>query len=148
MNKGKIIIALYYLLIGALVVTFSTIIPFQIAEKESVGYMNSRLSELKRERDVNHLDANSEAVINIINAGAKLDKEKFEELSGGFGLLAAIAVNLLTLFLSFTRLSDFVWIGVGFSVLYGLGSLNSESFIGILLLTFVAYLVKRKKSQK
>jgi hypothetical protein len=143
MVRRKIAVAAYYVLISVLILVFSVVIPLQQAEKASVDYMNARLTELKKERGVAYLDEKSEIVKSIFDTGRKLEKEQYKELSGMLGILACIAVLLLTLFLPLARLNDLVWIGGGFSALYGLGALNTQSFVAILLLVLVAYKFKK-----
>jgi len=142
-NQKKILIVAYNVAVGVFILVFSTIIPFQQAEEARIVYTNMLFVEYKQANNLQYVDEASEVAKKIRMEGHNFGKEKYKELSGKYGLLACVLVLLLTLLLTFTKLNDLMWIGGEFAILYGLGSLNTESFIFILLLTFLSYSVKK-----
>jgi hypothetical protein len=145
MSLNRTFIYLYYLALAVLAFTCSTIIPFQQSEDARIEYTNKLFIEYKQANNLQYLDETSEVAKSIRNDGHVFGKAKYKELSGKYGLFACAATLFLTLLMPFTRSSDFVLIGAGFSALYGLGALTTESFIAILLLTLVAYLIEKWK---
>jgi hypothetical protein len=146
MSFNKIFVYLFYLAIGALAFISSTVIPFQQSEEARIEYTNKLFLEYKQANKLKYVDETSEAAKSIRNNGHVFGKEKYKELSGRYGLFACVTALSLTLLMPFTHSIDLVLIGAGFSALYELGSLITESFIAILLLTLVAYSVKKWKT--
>lgn len=145
MKLNRTAIVLYYLAVCVSIFVFTLIIPFQQAEDESVAYMNMLLSEYKKANNSVYVDEKSEAVKQILSSGHAFDKTRYKELSGKYGLIICTVALLLTWFLPFTRLSDVIWIGGGFSALYALGSLTTEAVVSIWLLALVTYLLKKRR---
>lgn len=146
MSLNKAFFYLFYLGIAALAFISSMVIPFQQSEDARIEYTNKLFAEYKQANNLKYVDETSEAVKSIRNDGHAFGKEKYKELSGKFGLFACVVALSLTLLMPFTHSSDFIFIGAGFSAFYGLGSLTTESYFAILLLTLVAYLVKKWKT--
>jgi hypothetical protein len=142
----KILVAAYYFSVAVFLFACTVYIPYQCAEESRVSYTNKMISEFKQANMLTYLDEYSVAEKQIRDSGFRLQKTEYKKLSGELGLLACTMVLILTLFLPFSRLSDVIWIGGWFSVLYSYESMSTAFYLAIMILALATYYFKKKRA--
>lgn len=145
-STKRILLAAYYVTASMVMVVLVMIIPFQLAEDVRISYTNDLFYQYKKNNGLQYVDEGSEVAKEIRKQGQEFGKVTFKELSGKYGFISAATILLLTLFLNFTGPIDCILVGGMVAILYGLGALTTESFLGILFMAFVAYKIKKRLS--
>jgi hypothetical protein len=140
----KMVVPAYYISIGIFLFICSVALPFQYAEIKRIAYTNNLFSEYKQANQLIYVDENNPAARQIRKSGHEFGKLEYRRLSGTLALLSCLAVLGLTLFISFARATDVIWIGGYFSLLFSYGSMTTEFYVGILLLAAITFFIKKR----
>lgn len=140
-----IIKPIYYVLLAVILLVFTVVIPFKLSERAQMDFSNAQLSALKAETNSQYVDLNNPRVREILSSGNKVGNEKYKQYSSLLGLIVSLVALGVVHFFRHASRYDPIYILALFTLLFVLGSIKSEYFAVVAMLSLTAFYLKSRK---